>query len=592
MNDMRNFSDMTVLQPANEQEIYEEIKRQEESGLYDEKGLIDLGNWQNARCALTGSVTKVSPRGYLLDMHITEMQSNKILAAAMKTGDELDRLLSDVSAELLAGMNIGLTEKGRQALYSRKIQSGAALAQSLMAGRKGGTTFETLHYAYEASYFDLSSADAANRVSGVSLSLTGNSLENQLAEYQHWVGLMKECEDFYQNHLPYEIVYDPALVQTGKTDYERNTVNLEFTIALLKDPAAFKAIETFQRMLKDTGKLDTWKDNKLSSGPAIKQEVKLKADLLDEGGGLLGTTRFDLEGLDKAVFRNVKVSGVSDTLTLRITEVDGINAEAAGERGYIKISTLEEFNRNLMPHPLDLATVIDKTTEITGEDPARVLPEMTFLGFFPKPIAPYMISRKMITVSQWVVFAKWAEDRGYRLRKDTQKVMASLKSRIGSIASSVSGAWDTALTLLSNVEDKPATDISSSGVQIFCNAFSNFSGKPPAYTLSGLLDFSGSSTQEQKGGEDLFVGSVEDNTGFRRPTRTELRFAHFGGDPRLSKSSFDKNPYSIGKGVSYEDTFGPDYQGFYDRVAMWNSFREGSEASDMGFRLVCSIEEN
>jgi hypothetical protein len=522
----------------------------------------------------------------MLDMHITELESSKILSASVKTGDDLSRVLSDVSAELLAGMNIELTEKGREALYSRRIQSGTALAQSLMAGRKGSTSFETLHYAYEASYFDLGSADAANRVSRVSLSLTGNSLENQLAEYQYWAGLMKECEDFYQKHLPYEIVYEPVLAQSGATDYTRDTAHLEFTIALLKDPAAFKAIETLRRTLIETGKLDVWKDNNLSSGPRVQRAVKLTAELVGDGGKVLGTARLDLKGLQKGIFQNVKASGISDTLTIRIAGVDGMDAAAAGEQGYIKISTLEEFNRNLMPHPLDLATVIDRTTEITGTDPAGILPEKSFFDLFSEPMSPYMMSRKMITVSQWAVFAKWAEERGYHLEEDTQKVMAAFKSSAGRIAASLSPAWDPALTLLADVEDRPVTGVSSLGMQTFCNVFSRFSGRPYAYTVSGLFDFSGSSTQERKGEESGFYwGSQEDNTGFRIPTVAELRFARFGGDPRLSEAGFRENPYSIGVGAD-EETFGADYR-FNEDLSV---SKIGS--GKLGFRLVCSMEEN
>ncbi|MDR1625130.1 MAG: penicillin-binding protein activator LpoB [Spirochaetia bacterium] len=586
MNDMRNFSDMTVLQPKNEAEIYEEIKRLEESGLYNEKELLDLGNWQNARYALTGSVTKVPPRSYMLDMHITEMESNKILAASTKTGDDLGRTLSDVSAELLAGVNIQLTEKGREALYRRGIQSGTALAQSLMAGRKGSTSFETLHYAYEASYFDPGSMDAVNRVSSVSVALTGNSLEQQLAEYQRWVGLMKECEDFYKKHLPYEIVYDPVLAQTGTTDYSRNTANLEFTIALLRDPAAFKAIETFQRTLRETKKLDTWKDGHLSSGPAIKPEVEVKADLLGTNGKLLGTAQFKLKGLGKAVFRNIKVSDVSDTLTIRIAGVDGRTAVAAGEQGYIKISTIEEFNKNLMPHPLDLVTVIDKTTEITGTDLANVLTSDSIFDIFSTPvIEPYMISRKTITVSQWMAFGAWAKERGFNIDEDTKAAMNVFLKDHPDFAS-LSPAWHSALPLVATIQDRPVTGISSWGMLAFCNVFSEFYGKPYAYTVSDFFDFSGSSKREVKGGESGFIwGEIENNSGFRRPTTEELRFAHFGGDPELRESSLKENPYSIGEGVRYEEY----YRGSYKSVSRRDY--SSRETSDVGFRVACSLEE-
>lgn len=594
MSDMLGFSDMTVLQPKNETEIYEELKRQEESGLYNEKELLDLGNWQNANYALTGSVTKVPPRSYMLDMHITEMQSNKILAASTKTGDDLSRALSDVSAELLAGINIQLTQEGREALYSRRIQSGAALAQSLVAGRKSGTSFETLHYAYEASYFDPASLDAVNRVSRVSAAMSGNALEQQLAEYQYWVNLMRECEDFYQKHLPYEIVYDPVLAQAGRTDYSKNTANLEFTIALLKDPAAFKAIETFQRTLRATGKLNTWNDRNLSSGPKLKWDAKVNAELLDEGGKILGTVQLNLRDFGKAVFQNVKVSEISDTLTIRIAEVDGRNT--ADEQDYIRISTIEEFNKNLMPHPLDLVTVIDKPTKITGTDPAMLLPETNFF-IFPKPMAPYMISRHMITVSEWMVFAKWAKERGYNLEEDTQKVIDSFLRQ--EKFRSVAPAWYTALALLANPIDRDGavTGISSQGMETFCNVFSEFAGRPYAYTASNLFDFSGSSKRAKKGGESLFTWeSQENNSGFRLPTIYELRFAHFGGDPQLRESSFNENPYSIGNSkagtaIRYENSDGLPYEDSYAKYSTWNYINQGHVVPSMGFRVACSLEE-
>jgi hypothetical protein len=190
----------------------------------------------------------------------------------------------------------------------------------------------------------------------------------------------------------------------------------------------------------------------------------------------------------------------------------------------------------------------------------------------------------MITVSQWVVFAKWAKERGYNLEKDTEKLIASFKQNVR-FTSSLSAAWDAALPLLSDVKERIAVGVSSLGIQTFCNVFSKFSGKPYAYTISDFFDFSGSSTREVTGGEDgMHWWSDEENTGFRMPTLEELRFARFGGDPELKESSFRKNPYAIGVDAA-EESFGTDYvfndNGSVSRISSGN----------LGFRVACSLEE-
>jgi hypothetical protein len=194
---------------------------------------------------------------------------------------------------------------------------------------------------------------------------------------------------YFKKHLPFELVYDPTLTQ-GNLNYKTETVDLSFKIAS-KPTDGFKVIQNITEGLFATGKKEAWglrlwpvrpetvlglaqtnyptfqrsyREYATASGSIgqAHKEMRIEAELFNEQGKSIAHTTqtiinylgFPLWGngsdpyesivlalpmSTSIVFRNVNGNDITDHVTVKITHVNGIDAETAGRTGYIKIST-------------------------------------------------------------------------------------------------------------------------------------------------------------------------------------------------------------------------------------------------------------
>jgi hypothetical protein len=93
--------------------------------------------------------------------------------------------------------------------------------------------------------------------------------------------------------------------------------------------------------------------------------------------------------------------------------------------------------------------------------------------------------------------------------------------------------------------DDPITGLNSKSIEIFANVYSEFYGRPPAYTRKALWDITGAAKRVEvsDSSDDWYWGDREKNTGFRFATDAEARFAEFGFDPELKESGRSPNTY-------------------------------------------------
>jgi hypothetical protein len=180
-------------------------------------------------------------------------------------------------------------------------------------------------------------------------------VRNDIQRRDVWAKTLKEAAAFFKEHPPFEIVYDPALTQ-GKVDYYTRAVELSFQAKLI-GATGLKVIHDLDQGLQKADKDGKWGLRVHSIISEISGRYKIKAVLINEDGETIGSTEAGLtEGelnmngpelfghRDTRVrFDGVDANKITDKLSVSIVSVNGIDAKAAGERGYMGIYA-EDFS--------------------------------------------------------------------------------------------------------------------------------------------------------------------------------------------------------------------------------------------------------
>jgi GH24 family phage-related lysozyme (muramidase) len=264
VSNFSGYSALSVMDRENLDNIYGELL----SGYYgdsDEAGL-DLGHLTSTDYLMNGSITKTAI-GYALQMQITKT-ADKMTAASYSgtcTFTELDNLtgIRQASLDLLQKMGIELTDRTKTELAgaaaANHVNAQTALAQGITA-QQGGTVVEALSYYYQAATFDSSLLEAASRAGVISAAISsgniGENVRNDIQRRNEWQKIITEAEDYFSKHLPWEIVYDPTLIQ-GNIDYTNETVALSFNLEV-KPTDGFRTVNTILTGLAATGKATEW----------------------------------------------------------------------------------------------------------------------------------------------------------------------------------------------------------------------------------------------------------------------------------------------------------------------------------------------
>ena len=229
-----------------------------------------------------------------------------------------------------------------------------------------------LHYS-QAAAFDPSRLESLARLGSVSAEISGGSVSanilNDIQARNAWIEALKEAAAFFNARPPFEIVYDPNLVQVGTTDYAKNRADLAMWIKAAPSQAGFAALNALIEGLEKTGKREAcgfagWPLEELRPkvpGPVLfpgKRSFgfKIQTALVNEAGKVIArgditltTGAFAFKAGDKAVtppegvFGQVKYPGVNvpdltPTLTVVITAVNGMTGRQISETGYLRIA--------------------------------------------------------------------------------------------------------------------------------------------------------------------------------------------------------------------------------------------------------------
>jgi len=376
-NNIRKFSAVTLIDRQNRNMIIAE-QNLSASGRFSDKDFVSIGNLINAQYLLLGSVQKLPANRYSLQFSVTEASTGVRKASFMKDGTsaqvEGGAIINEATAELLEQLGVQLTTTGKQALLAGNPTTALAetgLARGITAQTTGAEVRALFNYA-QAMTFD-PSREASSLLSTLSTSISGGTVSERIINdqkaYDRWLEVFKETAKFYNDHPPFEIVFDPNLIQIEESNPTSRTSNLGMRIALNPSDAGFKALNTLLEGLEKTGRRDAWRFSNWpladitpkTAGTVLfdgKQTFSCKVDvsLLNEKNKILGknsitlntgTIRFDSSGkiitlpdsfIGTVNFSNVKNDDLTPSLIIVIDAVNGIQARNLNA-GYMKIET-------------------------------------------------------------------------------------------------------------------------------------------------------------------------------------------------------------------------------------------------------------
>jgi hypothetical protein len=428
-------------------------------------GDVKIGQIASARLVLGGKLIKTRT-GFSLQLNVTDTESAVVKAsynAATATAGEIERSVAvkDAAADLLSQLGINLTGEGRNLLYGageKTVAAETALAKGLTAQRAASTpktTVEALSYLYEAQSLDPSLLEAADRLAAYQAAVftapevrlpelavpvhTGNIGADARNAIERWkaqgdairqqqkylldqralllqqqktlldkqrelIALLRETENFYAAHPPFEIIYDPKVEPAGEVDYRKETVHLRFpltTMSTVNLGVMRNILDSLGSMKQGFGSINDGLDKiqeqitrvnaagkeyavqpvadiqagDKNNGASWSPDRWMKGDgrtfavqsvLTNDQGKRLGTATVTLKNeiTDTAytlpvnangycVFRDVGANDITDTLRISITRINGVALDNADNAGYIRISPLDASSHTEEGYDID-----------------------------------------------------------------------------------------------------------------------------------------------------------------------------------------------------------------------------------------------
>jgi len=407
VSNFRSFSAMTLFDRVGNQKQYEELL----SGIYadDNAAGLDLGHRVSTDYMLLGDITRTST-SYTLHLTINRNSDKTTVAAYSGTVSiaDLNNLIGirRASLELLEKMGIKLTEKAQRELAvaatATQVTAQTALARGITAQRQG-TEVAALSYFFQAEAFDPTLLEAASRSSILAANISsgniGDDVRNDIQWRKNWMDRLAETESYFNNFfdtffktlppMPYTLFYYSDVKQVGEINYTNETVNLRGIItklhasqgwALSAEPAfqsVQKSVQAVHDGLNATGRkavwgLGNWPQQGAFNRSFFGKQTKnftVVVELVNSRNQVIGRATFQTSGTyelpvplpgnrtriqltpDEQLivsFSNVKANDITDSLTVRIANVNGIAAETAARSGILQIRaiTKDEFDTN------------------------------------------------------------------------------------------------------------------------------------------------------------------------------------------------------------------------------------------------------
>jgi len=376
-----NFNKYSAINLIDRQNLNKIIAEQNiaASNRFSDQDFVRIGNLANAQFYLFGTIQKLPGNRFSLQLSITESSTGVRKATFLKEGTlaQLEGraiLLNEATVELLTQLGVKLTEAGKQTLLAGNIstvQAQTGLARGITA-QAGGSEVEALFNFAQAITFDPTQIEALSRLNTISTTISGGTISQRIVSdiqaRDRWIEAFKETTRFFNDHPPFEIIFDPNLIQIGETDYKKRTATLGMRISLEPSKAGFDALNALLEGLVRTGRRDVWgftgwplmDISPRTAGTVVfggKGPFSYKVDvaLINENNKTISKSSITLNteqirftmGEKKIIaprnieeilrFSSVKADDLTPTLTIMIIEVNGISSRELASSGYMRI---------------------------------------------------------------------------------------------------------------------------------------------------------------------------------------------------------------------------------------------------------------
>ncbi len=378
-NDFAKFSDIQLFDSKNLETILEQ-QRLSLSGDYSDDDYISIGELTNSKYILAGTLTRIDNTQFNLDLSLTNMETG-VRDASFNQGIKLRQIINSnasraAAAEILPRLGVAFTDAGTAALKenlsAEETEAQNSLALSYEASRSGNM-IDALFYSYAATNAGGNSAAAKKQAEEIFKVMggTGTAIKQDFEQQRYWKQNLIAFEDFFRNHLPFELVYTPGNVQ-GNSDYDQGTINFEFTAGL-----RHKNVGTMQKVLNDIlkelrrtkYKKNNWGFNEWPAISAVSTRAnpvytdiftgyrtfKIRAALINNLEEEVLYKDFELYG--QLVIKSGNVIGgistqeinlvmtvpeeyITDNMYVRVVNIDGIDADISNADAYLRSASV------------------------------------------------------------------------------------------------------------------------------------------------------------------------------------------------------------------------------------------------------------
>jgi len=324
---------------------------------------------------LIGTLSQVG-NSYILDFAISDPSSGLRVASYRATNVRAPDILSGQAinngfVDLARQVNISLSDAGIAALKNPsrdEVQAAINMARGTVAGNNNNP-IEMLTYLYNAAAYDPGLLDAVNRFDDFSKLLSsgnvGGSVINDQQNRDQWKNILDEFDSFYNLHPPFILNFNPIPSQKGNTDYDNRRVVMEFEGNFQEDisfDAMQKVFVSIATGLKNTENQEKWG---LITRPYRSplfgrfRYYSLTAELVNERDEVVATSKFNIRSrivlfrhslyadttqIFRQSFAPIHIdTQLTDTMIVRIVNIDNIETEKAMQDGYVKIVPVEKL---------------------------------------------------------------------------------------------------------------------------------------------------------------------------------------------------------------------------------------------------------
>ena len=377
-NNFNRYSNITVIDRQQLNRIINEQKLGINNRL-SESDLITIGNLADAQYLIVGTIQRFSRDRVSLQLSIIETSKAARIVTIVKDGvisqiEGSGTLINEAAADLLDQMGVQLTETGKRSLLAGNwtaVQAEAGLARGITA-QSADSQVEALFNFSRSVAFNPSQMEALSRLNFITTYISGGTISqsilNDIQARDRWIEAFRETALFFNSHPPFEVTFDPNLMQEGETDYIKRSAHLKMRISLDPSKAGFDALNALLEGLEKTGRRETWGFSGwplMDINPKVNGTVlfggkrsfsfKIDAALVNENGRTIGRSSITLNtgtidfssGDTKLIppdgeigfmdFFNVRAEEITPSLNIVITSVNGIPPGRLNNSGNIKI---------------------------------------------------------------------------------------------------------------------------------------------------------------------------------------------------------------------------------------------------------------